>query len=185
MNVFDFDNTILRGDTTALFTKFCFRRYPAVRGHILRALLRAIPMKAGRMSLQEWKEGLFGFFALVPDMDKAVETFWAEHVSRVCPWYLAVRQKDDVVISASPEFLVAYACERIGVGCAMGSPVDPRTGKFSGPNCNKGEKVRRFRKKFGEAAIDRFYSDSHSDDPMAALAKEAFLVRKVRPGAWN
>ena len=57
MNVFDFDNTILRGDCTALFTKFCFRRYPKVRRHILRALVRAVPMKMGRITLTEWKEG--------------------------------------------------------------------------------------------------------------------------------
>ena len=185
MNVFDFDKTILRGDCTALFTKYCWRHYPNVRRHILRALLKAVPMKIGKISLQEWKEGLYGFFALVPDMDKAVENFWAEHVSRVYPWYLAVRRKDDVVISASPEFLVAYACERIGVSRVIGSPVDMRTGRFSGPNCNKGEKVKRYREVFGEREIEKFYSDSHSDDPLAAIAKEAFLIRKGRVLPWK
>ena len=28
MNVYDFDNTILRGDSTARFFAFCMRRYP-------------------------------------------------------------------------------------------------------------------------------------------------------------
>ena len=185
MNVFDFDNSILRGDTTALFTKFCFRHYPAVRRHILRALCRALLMKMGRITLTEWKEGLFGFFALIPDMDAAVENFWAEHVSRVQPWYLAVRQEDDAVISASPEFLVAYACRRLGIKHVAASPVDPHTGKFSGPNCNKAEKVRRYRELFGDKPISRFYSDSHSDDPLAALAQEAFLIKKGRVRPWK
>lgn len=185
MNVYDFDNTILRGDTTALFTLFCFRRYPAVRRHIVKSALRALQMKRGRISLQEWKQELFGFFALVPDMDAAIELFWAKNVSRVLPWYLAQRRPDDVVISASPEFLVRYACERLGVGCTMASPVDPKTGRFSGPNCNRAEKVRRYREKYGDAPIACFYSDSHSDDPLAALAQEAFLVRKGRPGPWK
>ena len=185
MNVFDFDNTILRGDCTALFTKFCFRRYPKVRRHILRALVRAVPMKMGRITLTEWKEGLFGFFALIPDMDAAVEDFWAEHISRVQPWYLSIRRPDDIVISASPEFLVSYACSRIGISCSMGSPVDKKTGKFSGPNCNKAEKVRRYREHFGDTPIGLFYSDSHSDDPLAALAKEAFLIKNGRPGPWK
>ncbi|MDO4741075.1 MAG: haloacid dehalogenase-like hydrolase, partial [Eubacteriales bacterium] len=114
-----------------------------------------------------------------------IEEFWAEHVSRVYPWYLSVRQKDDVVISASPQFLVAYACERIGVGTVIGSPVDCRTGKFSGPNCNRAEKVRRYREAFGDKPIDRFYSDSHSDDPLAALAKEAFLIKNGRVCPWE
>lgn len=185
MNVYDFDGTILRGDTTALFTLFCFRRYPCTRAHILKSLPRALAMKAGRISLQQWKEGLFGFFALVPDMDAALEQFWAENVRRIYPWYLARRTASDVVISASPEFLIAYACERLGVLCAMGSPVDACTGAFSGLNCNKQEKVRRYRERFGDTAVDRFYSDSLSDAPMAAIAKEAFFIKKGRVFPWK
>ena len=185
MNVFDFDKTILRGDCSALFTRYCFRHYPGVRGHILRALLRAVPMKVGLMSLQAWKEELFGFFSLVPDMESAVENFWADHVSRVYPWYLSVRKRDDVVISASPEFLVAYACGRIGISCAMGSPVDMHTGKFLGPNCNRAEKVRRYKEIFGDRPIEYFYSDSHSDDPLAALAAQAFLIKGGHIRPWK
>ena len=59
----------------------------------------------------------------------------------------------------------------------MGSPVDRHTGRFSGLNCHGEEKVRRFREVFPEVQIDEFYSDSHSDAPLAALAKRAWLVR--------
>ena len=45
--------------------------------------------------------------------------------------------------------------------------------------------VRRFREKFPDARIDEFYSDSHSDDPLAALAGKAVLVRGERLCAWN
>lgn len=185
MNVFDFDKTILRGDTTALFTWWCVRRYPSVRLHVLRALRHAIAMKRGKISLQDWKQELFGYFALIPDMNAAVEDFWDSHIARIYPWYLSIYHSDDVVISASPQFLVADACARIGIRHVLGSPVDPRTGRFTGLNCSKEEKVRRYREEFGDVPIDHFYSDSHSDDPLAAIAKEPFLVKKGHPRPWK
>ena len=39
------------------------------------------------------------------------------------------------------------------------------------------EKVNRFHARFPGARIESFYSDSHSDDPMATLAERAWLVR--------
>lgn len=33
--------------------------------------------------------------------------------------------------------------------------------------------------------IDEFYSDSHSDDPLARLAKQAFLVKGEKLTPWE
>ena len=101
------------------------------------------------------------------------------------PFYAKTRRPDDVVISASPEFLIAPACARLGVACVMGSPVDRRTGAFHGPNCHGEEKVRRFRAAFPDGQIDDFYSDSHSDYPLARIARRAILVRGDRLEPWN
>ena len=42
----------------------------------------------------------------------------------------------------------------------------------------------RFHARFPGAGIDEFYSDSHSDDPLAALAKRAYLVKGERLLPW-
>ena len=60
-----------------------------------------------------------------------------------------------------------------------------KTGKFTGENCKGQEKVKRFRKKYGNAVIDDFYSDSLSDLPLARIAKRAFLVKKGKIREWN
>lgn len=185
MNVYDFDNTILRGDSTALFCLYCLRRYPA--------LLRDLPGQAvnGLLFLlkirkkQDFKQRLLSFLGRIEDVDAAVEGFWRENFRRIKPFYEETRRPDDVVISASPEFLIAPACARLGIRCAMGSPVDKRTGRFSGPNCHGAEKVRRFREAFPDGEIDTFYSDSHSDDPLAALAARAVMVRGDRLEPWG
>ena len=88
------------------------------------------------------------------------------------------------MISASPEFLIAPICRRLGIGTAMGSPVDIRTGRFSGPNCHGAEKVRRFRARFPEGRIDEFFSDSYSDAPLARMAKRSWLVKGERLAPW-
>ncbi len=185
MNVYDFDNTILRGDSTARFVAFCLRRYPAIwpdiPGQAVNALLFALRIRRK----QDFKQRLLSFMGRIGDVDAAVSAFWEENFSRVKAYYYEVRRPDDVVISASPEFLIAPACARLGIRTVMGSPVDRRTGRFSGPNCHGEEKVRRFREIFPDGQIDDFYSDSHSDDPLAKLAKRAFLVKGEKLLPWE
>ncbi len=185
MNVYDFDNTILRGDSTARFCAYCLRRYPAIwrdlPGQAVNALLFGLRLRDKRA----FKQRLLSFLSRIGDVDAAVADFWEVNFSRIKPYYYKVRRPDDVIISASPEFLIAPACEKLGVARAMGSPVDKHTGRFSGPNCHGEEKVRRFREVYPDAWIDTFYSDSHSDDPLARLARRAVLVRGDELLPWN
>lgn len=185
MNVYDFDDTILRGDSTALFIRYCFTRYPKVwlnlPGLAVNALLFVLKIRPK----QEFKQRMFSMFARVDDMDAAVRDFWQKHFDRVKPFYSRTRRPDDVVISASPEFLVRPACERLGINCVMASPVDMYTGIYHGLNCHGAEKVRRYRERFGDTPINDFYSDSHSDDPLASIAARAFLVRGDELLPWN
>ena len=81
----------------------------------------------------------------------------------------------DLVISASPDFLLREVCERRGLAL-IASRVDPSTGIYEGRNCNGQEKVARFRELYPDTPVHRFFSDSLGDTPMARLAEEAWLV---------
>ena len=133
---------------------------------------------------QAFKQRMFGFLRLI-DVERAVEDFWAVNMSRVKPFYRELHRADDVVISASPEFLIRPACTALGIEHVLASPVDPHTGCFSGLNCHGEEKVRRFRAIWPDATVENFYSDSHSDDPMAAMARRAWLVRGEVLRPWD
>ena len=113
-------------------------------------------------------------------VDAAVDAFWAKNFRRVKPWYPAAHRPDDVVISASPEFLIRPACDALGIRHVMASPVDRHTGAFHGLNCHGAEKVRRFREVWPDAIVENFYSDSHSDDPIAAIDEKAWMVKGER-----
>ena len=184
MNVYDFDNTLLRGDSTARFFAFCLRRYPRMWRDIPAQTINGLLFVARLRRKQDFKQRMLHFLTLIGDVDAAVDAFWRENMSRIKAWYPPRHRPDDVVISASPEFLIRPACGKLGIGCVIGSPVDKHTGHFLGPNCHGQEKVSRFHARFPGARIGEFYSDSHSDDPLAALAERAYLVKGERLLPW-
>jgi len=185
MNVYDFDNTILRGDSTARFFAYCLLHYPKmwldVPAQAVNGLLFALKIR----KKQVFKQRMLGFLRLIGDVDLAVEKFWEKNFCRIKPFYAETHRPDDVVISASPQFLIEPACRKLNISCRMGSPVDKRTGVFSGLNCHGKEKVRRFYEVFPDGKIEKFYSDSHSDDPLAEISAEAVLVKGDRLLPWR
>lgn len=185
MNVYDFDNTILRGDSSALFFIYCLKHYPKMWLDMPVQALNGLAYGLRLRPKLMFKQRLFGFLRLIGDVDKAVDAFWEENFCRVKAWYPEKHKASDVVISASPEFLVAPACKKLGIKFIMGSRVDKRSGKFSGKNCHGAEKVNRFREMFPVGQIDEFYSDSYSDSPLAEMAREAFMVKGDRLLPWN
>ena len=185
MNVFDFDKTVYPRDSAAEFIVYIALRHPAVIVDLIKGLPTVVAYKRGRASKTAMKERLFACFARVPNIDRTVSKFWDKRIGRVAKWYLGLKRSDDVVISASPEFLLAEACRRLGVGNLVASRVDKKTGKYSGENCYGEEKPRRFAELFGDESIDEFYSDSYSDAPMARLAKRAYLVRGAVFNEWE
>lgn len=116
-----------------------------------------------------------------PEID--IKMFWDTHEKNIKGWYLKQKKDDDIIISASPEFLLNPICERLGIKNLTASKVDVHTGKYSGVNCHGEEKVRLFRELYG-GEIDEFYSDSRSDTPLAEISKKAFMVKGDKIEDW-
>lgn len=178
MNVYDFDKTIYPMDSASHFWRWCVARYPAALLAIpaaapaLPAFLRGDPAARGTL-----KERFFSFLRYVPDPERAASDFWDENFCRIYPWYLAQKRPDDLVISASPYFLIGEVCRRLEIRC-IATDMDPATGKLRGPNCWGAEKPVRFRAEYPDATVDGFWSDSFSDRPMMDLARSAYLMKK-------
>ena len=174
MDVYDFDGTLYRGDSTADFLMWATRRYPRIALTLPRAAIAAMAcLGLHVIDKTRFKAVLYRSLVCIPDIERQVERFWATHEERIggpcCP------HPGDLVISGSPEFLLRGVCARRGLPL-IASRVDPHTGRVLGPNCSEQEKLRRLKAEYPNAAIDHFYSDSHNDDPLAALATEAYLV---------
>ena len=185
MNVYDFDKTIYDGDSTADFYLFSLGRHKKIltlAPSLFGAFVRFYVFKKG--SKTAFKEKMYRFLRYC-DTEQDVEAFWDAHIGKIKPFYLAQQKADDVIISASPLFLLRPACDRLGIGSLMASNVDPHTGKYDGVNCHGKEKVRRFREVYGDSGIEAFYSDSYSDTPLAELAQKAFLVKGEKLSEWQ
>jgi hypothetical protein len=184
MNVYDFDQTIYQPDSSYSFFMHCLKYYTRpVLSVIPESLLLLYKHRRGQVETAVLKEQLFSFLPYLPDMEAELARFWTTHRQNIGQWYLDQMRSDDVIISASPEFLLRPIADALGV-YLIATPMDPHSGRIRGRNCHDREKVRRFRELFPDAQVERFYSDSLSDAPMAALANEAFLVRKGKCVPW-
>lgn len=176
MNVYDFDKTIYDGDSTMDFVAWCIRRKPSLALRLLPGTISFGGYLLNQCDKTHFKEKFYAFLRYIPSAEDWVAEFWEEYRDKVKDWYLLQKQEDDVIISASPEFLLRPICAQLGIRHLLASRVDSGTGMYLGRNCYGEEKVKRFRKEFGNTEIDAFYSDSLSDAPMANLAKSAYLV---------
>lgn len=177
MNVYDFDQTIFFPDSSYCFVMYCLRHYP-------RAVFRALPLASwngirrllNQTDTKKLKESVFSFLPKIDNIDRVVAEFWEENSDRIAAWYYRQRREDDLIISASPEFLLRPMAEKLGVAL-IATRMDPHTGKIIGDNCHDVQKVCRFLKEYPGQTPEEFYSDSLSDSPMARYARKAFLVK--------
>ena len=178
MNVYDFDGTIYNGDSSIDFYLFCIKKKPSVLfKSIVNQLSGAVLYAFKRISKERYKEKYFSFLRYVPVNDQLLNDFWSIKNKKIKNWYLSQKADSDVVISASPEFLLQPICNRLGISL-IASKIDPSTGQFTGKNCHGQEKVKRFKEVYPNKTIDVFYTDSKSDYPIAAIATKSFLVNK-------
>ena len=185
MNVYDFDKTIYNGDSTIDFYFYCLGGKPSVLSCIFRQLHGIFLYAAGRTDTKAMKESFFTFLKRIADPEDVVVSFWESHRDKIKPWYLRQKEDSDVVISASPSFLLAPICKDLGIDGLIATEMQISTGKITGENCKGEEKVRRFSQRYPDAHIKKFYSDSLSDQPLADIAQSAYIVKGSAIIPWE
>ena len=185
MNAYDFDHCIYAGDCTIDFYRFCLRRKPALLRYLPRQIWGFLLFAFAFISKTEFKERFFCFLQGVDDLQNALDAFWATNKEKIYGWFFERRSDNELIISASPEFLLQPVCQMLGVKHLIASRVDPQTGKFAGENCYGAEKPKRLLEALGISAVETFYSDSLSDSPMAQIAQTSYIVRKGELTPWS
>lgn len=181
MNVYDFDKTIYPRDSTAEFYLWCLKRYPKCRRTLGFTAFAFFCMGTRLKTKTKSKELFYRFLRYVPP--EAPLLFWQEHIQYIRPWFHEQRRADDLIISASPAFLLAPAARMLEFAL-IASEVEQSTGLYHGENCHGAEKLRRFRAAYGGGGIEGFWSDSRGDAPLAAIAERAYLVKNGVPEPW-
>lgn len=183
MNVYDFDNTIYKGESVFDFYIYCVRRYPGLIKYVFIILASWIKYKLLLLSRERLmfmaEKYAAEFFRRVRNVEGMVSGFWDKNQRKIKDFYLKNHREDDVVISASVSFLLEDICARLGIKHCICSRVDTATGRVE-TLCFRQNKPGFFRAKFPDGKIENFYSDSMNDAPMMRMAERAYLVRGER-----
>lgn len=185
MNIYDFDKTIYDGDSTADFIKYCAKRFPKAYVIIFPALWAFLLYVLNIYTKTQFKERMYGFLRYIPDIDSTLENFWDSHENKIFDYYKSQQRENDIIISASPQFLLTPICRRLGIKHLIASRVDKHSGKYTGENCHGAEKVVRLKEEYGISHCSEFYSDSYSDTPLAETADKAYIVRRGVLTPWH
>lgn len=176
VNVYDFDKTIFDGDSTQKFYLYLLKKYPKMAIYLPKQFIYFIPFALGIMPKTAFKEKFYSCFKIIKNIDKDVLEFWKINIKGIKKFYYENQEETDIIISASPEFLLKPICEKLGIKHLIASKVDKKTGKYEGLNCYGAEKVIRLNKEMPNTEIREFYSDSFSDEPLAELADKSYIV---------
>lgn len=183
MNVYDFDKTIYWHDCATHFYKYVLKKKPSLSKYWPKLFKDFLNFKLKRITRTQLKETLYQYVIHLDILEELVDDFWFHHEHLIKEWYLNQKQPDDLIISASPEFLIKPICDRLGVK-SIASRLNPKTGTYEGVNCFGEEKVVRYKEEFNNTPISEFYSDSLSDTPMAKLAAKAYVVEGQSIREW-
>lgn len=180
VNLYDFDHTIYRGDASLDFILFELKRQPLLAKYLPFQIVSALLFKAGKKTRKQFKESAFVFLKDIKNIDVEVTKFWELHSHKIEKWYQAKNKNTDIIISASPDFLLKPITDKLNVGALIATIMDKKTGKISGENCRGEEKVKRLNQHNKNLSVNECYSDSISDLPMLKLSRHPFIVKKGR-----
>ena len=181
MNVFDFDETIYDGESSVEFILRYMREDPSILRYlpsIAKTMARYYRGKAREEDFMRDYAPIFRrYFAIKkPDLAPLVTEFWNGHIHKIKPFYKRIQRSDDVIITASPRFMMEDICGRIGVKNLICTDFDIQTGEVRAA-CFREKKIGLFRAAFPDGEIDDFYTDSLNDEFLFPLAKRVFMVK--------
>ena len=177
INAYDFDETIYDGDSSVDFYFYCLKRNKKVLLSIPTQAWGSILYALKLVDKTRFKEHVFAFLKHIKNVDEYVEDFWKGHEKNIKDWYRKQQEKTDVIISASPEFLLK-PLEKKEHFTVIATKVNKKTGHFDSKNCHDVEKIRRYEELY-KKKIKKFYTDSiKADWPMLDYAEEGYIVKK-------
>lgn len=174
--VYDFDKTIYAGDSMVDFYLYNIVHNPLLLRYLPSQLWHIFLFVLGREDRTSVKTHFFRYLNGVNDVEKKISDFWDKKISRIQEWYQQKDHSTDVIVTASPEFLISPVAEQFKVEL-IGTKMDSNTGKITGKNCYGEEKVRRLKLAYPSTAISEAYGDRESDMPILRLAEKAFIVK--------
>ncbi len=178
VNVYDFDDTIYKGDSGVEFYLYMLRKRFFI---VFISLLKSIPVSIlylfKKRSTRDIKDKLFSFIKYVPNLDDYVKSFWDKKECKIKKWYLDQKRDSDVIITANYDFLIKEICNRLNIKNLIATEYDFKTYKIRGIHSRGDGKLQLFNKIYPEYKIDKTYSDSKKDIPLLRAGHPGYVVK--------
>ncbi len=186
--IYDFDGTMIDGDSIAAYLMFAWRRGCLSLPGLLRAAVCGLLQRLGRLTAERAKGQALRFRQrMTPEAREALDDAFADRLmAKLRP--AAVRQmaadcatgRVMVLLSASTDNYMVPLNRRLGFDllvCTREADL-----ARAGTNCRGAEKVRRLREALAERELtadwarSQAYADSSSDGPVLQLVGHPVLV---------
>lgn len=179
MNVYDFDGTLYKGESSLHFARFCLFKKPRVILFFPKILSLYKKHKKNELCLEEanqlFKEILDAIAVEEEEIETLLRIFWKKHEKNLNWSLIQTMKENDVILSAGPDFLLKSSpLKGKNIFC---SEIDLKNKKILF-FCYGENKRIKFKEKYEKEKIEKFYTDSYSDLPLMTLAHEVYLVKK-------
>ncbi len=180
MNVYDFDNTIYNGESTVDFYFFCLKHNISLIKLLPSLIVKIIKYKMCLISIDQLEKYVVKYslklLDSIDDPEKILKLFWEKNFKKIKPFYLNQKQPDDIILSASFEFLLEPAKEKLGIKTLIASQFDMENRQLIRV-CFRSKKVDLLLENIDPNEKICFYTDSMNDKPVIDIADEAYLVK--------
>lgn len=181
MNAYDFDETIYDGESSVQFILMYLKNDPKILSFLPAVGKVMYKYNRGQISFDDFT-AKYGvqlkqyFHDNDVDLMSLVNKFWDKHEKNIKPFYKRLQREDDLIITASPEFMMREICDRLEIRNLVATHMDIRTGDIKRA-CFREGKIDCLREDFPDAVIDDFYTDSMNDSFLFPFAKRVFMVK--------
>ena len=184
MKVFDFDNTLYRGESSASLAFYMIRHNKKIIKYVPMILFTLAGYKLCLLEKERFESIINNFIAGVLDETDSiygfVDQFWETHSDRLYEDMLKLIEPGDVIITASPTDFIAGISDRLNTKNIIGTEIDLEQKKITWFNF-RDNKVKRYKELYGDRMIDVFYTDSYNDLAMMEISREVYIVKKGIP----
>lgn len=183
MKVFDFDNTLYHGESAVDLALYMIGNNRKIILYLPKIFVNLIKYKLCMVEKKKMVAAINDFLRNAlrdkNEIFSAVDGFWEKNRCKLDKTMLKRIEKDDIIITAGPDFLINGIRDLINTDHIISSRIDAE--KMKVKYLNFGEnKVKGYKAMYGDRRIDCFYTDSYNDKALMDISDKVYIVKKGR-----
>lgn len=183
IKVFDFDNTIYRGESSVDLALFMIKNNKKILLYLPSIFVNMIKYKLCLVKKEKLIKKINNFMSAIifdrKELLELVERFWSKKIHKLDRKMLNRINRDDVIITAGPDFLIHGIKKLLNTNNIISSEIDEAKNKMKYFNFGD-NKVKRYKELYGDKRISCLFTDSYNDRALMDISDKVFIVKKGR-----